>query len=364
MIVWINRDLSRGWYRISFLNEISNHIDVTLVTNKVQQSCVMTQVPVGDGKVFGQRFTDHELANKSYSVTYHGRLLRTLFALAPDTLICEGFFRWSLYALFFKLVRPKTKLVMLYERTDYTERSAQLVRTIYRKFFLRYCDLVVCSGQACRNYVKRLDRRVSITVGHMCADTKRFSSLPRKTGEIIKLVYVGRLEDRKGVLPFLQAFVSTQPKNLSLDIIGEGVLRPKLEALAAGTLNVKLHPQVSNEVLPKFLIQYDILVLPSIEDNWALVGFEGIASGLAFATSTKNGASFEFKTNEALKFNPTKPAAIKNFIERIEAMSPLEVDSLKSRGHSKAVRYETAMVAREFSRSIKNLRPHPAEEGS
>ncbi|MEC9227753.1 MAG: glycosyltransferase, partial [Verrucomicrobiota bacterium] len=232
------------------MNQVAKYLDVTLVTNARSPDCVMSQIAVGDGKILGQRYTDHELANKSYSLTLHPQLMRTLLSENPKVVICEGFLRWSLYALILKLLKPKTKLVMLYERTDHTERNAQVVRTIYRKFFLRHCDLVICAGRACKRYIQRLDSRVETTVGHMCADNERFRSRPRKTGIVKKIIYLGRLESRKGILTFLEAFVEVQPKHLTLEIFGEGDLRSSLEQLAVGRKNVKVRSYVANEALP------------------------------------------------------------------------------------------------------------------
>ena len=355
MIFWINRDLSKGWYRIAFLNEVAKHMDVTLVTNVGQPDCVMKQIVVGNGTVLGQRYTDHEFANKSFAITLHRRLLRLMLSMKPELVICEGFFRWSLYALLLKIVRPRTKLVMLYERTDHTERNAQPIRTAYRKFFLRRCDLVICSGRASQKYVQRLNRRVATNVGHMCADSERFQCNPRETGLIKRLVYVGRLEERKGILQFLEAFVSVRPKHLTLDIVGEGRLKPELEALASDMSNVSFRSYISNESLPGFLKDFDVMVLPTLEDNWALVGFEAIAAGLAFATSTKNGASFEFISDEAIKFNPTKAGSIQRLLDRLDTMHPHQVDIIKAAGQRKGARHASAVVAVEFARNIDRL---------
>jgi len=91
--------------------------------------------------------------------------------LKPDVIICDGFFKWTLPALCYRM-RSGTPLVICYERWSHTERFAQWYRKLYRKFVLRFVDAMCCNGTLSRQYAVDLGMSaIKITTGHMAADT-------------------------------------------------------------------------------------------------------------------------------------------------------------------------------------------------
>lgn len=356
-IFWIIRDLSNGLYRIDLLNYLLGKVNFTLITNRLYKRFLGDQAAVGDGFVAGQRFTDHELANKSYSFTFHFGLFFKLFLERPEVIVCEGFFRWSFYALVYRIFFRKSKLIMLYERTHRTERSAQIIRTLYRKFFLKICDLIVCSGRASKKYVRSLDQKITIEEGHMCANTQHFNlnfATPIESNQI-RCIFVGRLEERKGILNLLESFLEINPDNLILDIIGSGSQKHIVEKLCQKSKNLDFLGSVDNERLPEIFSKYQCLILPTIEDNWSLVGFEALSAGKLFVSSIANGASFNFKSDELIKFNPTKKNGCKIVINKLSKSPYYKLESIRLNGIKASRNYTLEKTGNNLARLINDV---------
>ncbi|HOX59468.1 MAG TPA: glycosyltransferase family 4 protein [Candidatus Paceibacterota bacterium] len=111
------------------------------------------------------------MANRNFSLRFQPGLLKMIRQLRPDVMVCDGFFKWTFLALQHR-IRHGTPLVVLYERTAYTERHAQWIRTFYRKFVLRFTDAMSCNGRLCKEYTVSMGFPAErITLGHMAADT-------------------------------------------------------------------------------------------------------------------------------------------------------------------------------------------------
>ncbi|MFW5713999.1 MAG: glycosyltransferase family 4 protein [Brevefilum sp.] len=100
------------------------------------------------------------------------------------------------------------------------------------------------------------------------------------------LLYVGRLSKEKRVemlLPIVQAIPRAQ-----LAIVGDGPLRPELEALFAGT-NTKFTGYLYDEDLAKAYASSDIFVFPGANETFGNVILEAMASGLPVVAPRAGG---------------------------------------------------------------------------
>lgn len=78
--------------------------------------------------------------------------------------------------------------------------------------------------------------------------------------------YLGRLIRPKGLLDLLEA-ASGLPGEWRLELVGDGPLRPELEARAASlgvAGRVRIRPEVPSTEVPQALADLDVLVLPSV----------------------------------------------------------------------------------------------------
>jgi glycosyltransferase involved in cell wall biosynthesis len=105
------------------------------------------------------------------------------------------------------------------------------------------------------------------------------------TNDIIKILFIGRLSQEKGLYDFLEAFAKSgisKQHNIQLDILGKGKEEDALKKLAEDYKldNVKFHGFKQEKELEGFLANANVLLLPSVwYENAPLSIIEGAAYG-------------------------------------------------------------------------------------
>lgn len=176
-------------------------------------------------------------------------------------------------------------------------RSVMKVVTPYTKSILEYIDTITAVSPAAADYVKTLTDK-PITYVPNGINLSKFHE-PRKAkaaDDHLKILYIGRLERRKGVKYLLKAFklVSADAPNIELLIAGEGPDRKKLEYMAAqlGLNNVKFLGYVSEKQKINLLRDSDLFVSPAIHgESFGIVLLEAMASGLPTVAADNDGYS-------------------------------------------------------------------------
>jgi glycosyltransferase involved in cell wall biosynthesis len=246
-------------------------------------------------------------ANRSLRVVHQPGLGRAIAEHEPDVVVGDGFFQWTSAALGYCL-RRGAALVVCYERTFHTERSAQSIRTFYRRQVLRRVDAMACNGKLSREYSISLGMDpLRITVGQMAADSHALAAAtqavtPAERSALrdswgspeLVLVSVGRLNDRKGNAELLRGWQELERRRAGrwrLILVGDGPDRPALERQARelGLQSVIFAGHIDYSGIARFYAAADALVMPTLEDNWSLVVPEAMACGLPVLTSVYNG---------------------------------------------------------------------------
>lgn len=109
------------------------------------------------------------------------------------------------------------------------------------------------------------------------------SSFTKKGTRPLRLLYTGRITQRKGISYLLEAISSFDPKEVTLDIIG--FLHGSGHAFAKYRDRVRVLPNMSQSELFKKYGEYDALVLPTLFEGFGLVIIEAMAAGLPVITT-------------------------------------------------------------------------------
>ena len=115
------------------------------------------------------------------------------------------------------------------------------------------------------------------TVAPMPVATDRFSPGSSRNGE--NLLFVGRLNDQKGVDHLLHALASMKTPAASLDIVGDGPNREALKQLAQQlgvASRIRWHGQLSQLELPPLYQRAAAVVIPSVDEGLGLVAVEAL----------------------------------------------------------------------------------------
>jgi len=127
-------------------------------------------------------------------------------------------------------------------------------------------------------------------------DLEKYSSMSKNSKQVNgkTILFVGRLHPVKGVQYLIEAMaiIHQEMPDVKLIIVGEGIEREKLEALAK-KLDLKeciqFAGQVPQEKIPLFMQQGDVFVLPSLSEGFPLVLLEAMACGLPIVATRVGG---------------------------------------------------------------------------
>lgn len=96
-----------------------------------------------------------------------------------------------------------------------------------------------------------------------------------------KVLFVGRLHFRKGLVPVVEAFTRRRDIDVEFLIAGDGPDRPALEAVAAGDPRIRILGNVDRERLASLLLETNVFVFPTFYEGFGLALTEAMASGHA-----------------------------------------------------------------------------------
>lgn len=187
----------------------------------------------------------------------------------------------------------------------------QLVGGLYfRLFRLHKYAAVWVPGQNARRLARYIGfPRERIFEGMYGADPSIFRAEKAIIERPKRVLFVGRLIDRKGVLELADAFEDLHEEfpNWTLEIIGSGTL----EKFISGRKRIELHPFQQPPAISKSMNESQIFILPSREEHWGLVVHEATLCGCALVLERKIGAAADLAGNEnAVLFEGVTVASI------------------------------------------------------
>jgi phosphatidylinositol alpha-mannosyltransferase len=197
------------------------------------------------------------------------------------------------------------------------------VVTPYTKSALKYLHALTATGPAASEYVSTLTDR-PITFVPLSVDLKRYRRPKTRTAEAgKKILYVGRLERRKGVRYLLRAFQLLQEMepDVELQIAGNGPERKMLEELAdeLGLRNVTFLGFVEDEAKLALLDEADLFCSPAIYgEGFGIVLLEAMAKGLVTVAGDNTGYASALQVLGAISLVDTRDSA--DFARRLRLL--------------------------------------------
>lgn len=177
-------------------------------------------------------------------------------------------------------------------------RTVVKVVTPYLKSVLKYLDALTAVSDAAAEYVSSLtDEPISIIPNGI--DLTQYRSPSHKTERdqsTRSILFVGRLERRKGVKHLLKAYelLTKEMSDVSLIIAGDGPDREKLELMVdeLELPNVTFMGYISDEVKKQLLHDSDLFCSPALfGESFGIVLLEAMASGLVTIAGNNSGYS-------------------------------------------------------------------------
>lgn len=206
----------------------------------------------------------------------------------PDVVLSLELGMRSLAAAVHRQLHRSSRLVICGYMSEYTEKGRGAMRLLLRHFLLRQADAITYNGPSCRSYLKKFDVPDE-KLFHLpyAADDRNVlqNSIERSSENERKLICVGQLSERKGVLPFIQQLAThcrhRTNRKIELTLVGTGPLATTIESTKLPTnLTLKLTGNIPAHELPEVMANHGLLVLPTLADEWSLVVNEAFHSGL------------------------------------------------------------------------------------
>jgi glycosyltransferase involved in cell wall biosynthesis len=246
---------------------------------------------------------------------------------------------------------PVAVWAMLSERTE-EERSG--LRAMARRWLVKRAALIIVNGESGARYLHRFgvsdDRLLRV---NQSLDLNPFLALPlqRSAHQGLHLLHVGTLSERKGVRVLLEALAAqiAHKQTCTVTFVGDGPLRAELRGIPLpANLTVNWVGNVPYAELPKWYGQADVLLFPSLGDEWGLVVNEALAAGVPVMGSVHAQAVTELIEDGVNGWivNPDTREAVGTALERVFATPAEELDRMRA-------------AARE---SIRNTTPQRAAE--
>src|SRR5439155_2548854 len=150
---------------------------------------------------------------------------------------------------------------------------------------------------------------------------------PRPPGARLRALVVGQLPARKGLRQLLAALQAAPEACAGLDVrfVGDGPLRAEIAAdigrLAPRGLAAEALGHVSWDALPATYAWGDVLLFPTLDDEWGIVVNEAMAAGLPVVGSRYAGAALELvrEGETGWLFDPLDTLAFVAVLRRIAA---------------------------------------------
>ena len=224
----------------------------------------------------------NEQMYEAYEEAFKKVIKKAVEEFNPDLIICNHI--WLL-STFIKDLYPNLKVLTLCHGTDLRqlELAKHLAPIIKKKVVRSEYFFALNSMQA--EKIKELfdvkDEQV-ITSGSGY-NPKMFFPIKREKNKKIKVVYVGKMSNAKGVPQLLNAFENSKNnKSMQLNLIGSGSGDESeniIESIKNRKSEINYLGRLEQDELEKFLRTSDIFILPSFYEGLPLVVIEALASG-------------------------------------------------------------------------------------
>jgi phosphatidylinositol alpha-mannosyltransferase len=224
-----------------------------------------------------------------------------------------------------------------------------------------------------KSYVDRLDGRIAVS--EVCqeftqkyfpgeyrvipngVDTNRFSPqagiLPEYKDENLKILFVGRMDPRKGFKYLLQAFpiVYQRLPKVKLIVVGNGFLRYWYNLSLPSILQPRVDYLgfVTADKLPQYYSSCDIYCSPATHgESFGIVLLEAMASGKPIVASNIKGYNSLVKNNqEGILVEPKNPLQLAEALIEL-GKNKKKREQMAKKGREKALKFSWDKVVKEI----------------
>ena len=241
----------------------------------------------------------------------------------------------SMVSAIYRRLHPKSRLAFCVCVSEHTEQGRGAARHLLRRWLVRQADAITYNGPSCRNYLKRFpiaDERLFPFPYAQVSANQFTGALERSATNSHRLVCIGQLIERKGVLPMLESLkhycAERASQQVDLAFIGTGPLEAELkQAVVPSNLRLQFIGHIPPQQLSAELAKFGIMIFPTLADEWGLVVNEAMQAGLpVLGTPYAQASSTLIRDGEnGWLYDPHEERTL---FEKLDAVYALTAESL------------------------------------
>ena len=265
----------------------------------------------------------------------------------------------TVLAAAYRKLYPESKLIVLADVGESTERGRGWIRGVLRRALRRYVDAFIVVGGSGRRYLRDLGvANENIFEVPYATDTGRLkcNGIARTGTNAYSLLYVGQLIERKGLVQFVDALCkwsSANPRRaIEFRLAGDGPLRQALETISVpSNLKLTFLGRVGYGNLAATYVEAGIFVFPSLADSWGVAVNEAMASGLPVLGSIYSQAVEELveEGRSGWTFHPDDFTDLYRAIDRSMNTPVAVLDEMRENARNKAMHLTPEHVANRIA---------------
>ena len=229
----------------------------------------------------------------------------------------------------------------------YNQDRLKLVHLLVRPWWRRICrvaDMIVCPSQSIRGLLEASVSNVNTSVCRYAFEAERF----RPGNKSKHILLCSRLVERKGFQYFLQGIRDLELPGWQLDLVGQGPMYSRIEALARECkIPITMHGWINNDdpLLARLYARAMIFAMPSDAENFPVSLQEGMSAGCAVIACDIAGSA-EVVGDTALLVQPRNAIGMRDALMQL-AQDPDRCLQMGRRARARVLEsFEPADIAR------------------
>ncbi|MCK8141908.1 glycosyltransferase family 4 protein [Flavobacterium sp. I-SCBP12n] len=212
-----------------------------------------------------------------------------------------------------------SKQLLLDEKKTSLKQKVKFIRKkIFYKFF---CDIIVCPSELAKKDLK-LFHNVDKAIVLLNPMIDRFENKKNIENDFIIISYLGRLDNSKGVVDLIKAYLLYKKEfrhsKIILKIAGTGAQENEIKELSKNNSSIEYFGGISYDKIDDYLNECHFSIIPSKFDAFNVVGVESLMNQTPLLISNEVGlADYLTDGKECFKFDPNIDSMVSLF-SRVE----------------------------------------------
>lgn len=210
-------------------------------------------------------------------------------------------------AVFINLINPQIKKITTVHSNAEIDRinKSILVRKLFvlaENFCLKRSEKIIVVSDAIKDLLveRKVDEnKISVINNGILLLEYDKKCLRKQTDEVLRICFIGRIEEVKGCEILIRALENVENKNFICDIYGEGSLKHKMQKIVYDMgFGEKIRFCGFSSRIREKLIKYDVLVIPSLYEASPLIIPEAMNAKTILVCSNVGGMAKIIKNKE------------------------------------------------------------------